>query len=126
MSKPSHITVTAPPGRLTPINPKDGRAPGDHLMYVEPGKVRRVAYSADVARAIAAGDLVPCNMDGARVASADLAAAPDHIDHGEHVSPTRRWEPERVVYTHTITIPAATVKQGVANVIAEIRKGGAP
>jgi hypothetical protein len=76
MAPPTHITVTAPPGRKTPIHKADGVDPGGSTMYVEAGIVRRVANSQTVRRAIARGDLLLCNMNGADVDSVELAAAP--------------------------------------------------
>jgi len=73
---PTHITVTAPEGRLTPIHKSDGVEPGGAALVVAPGDVRRVAYSTTVHRSILRGDLVMCDLDGKAVASADLAAAP--------------------------------------------------
>lgn len=60
----THITVTAPEGRKTPIAPNDGIDPESHMLFVDPGTVCRVRYSADVRRAITRGDLVPCGLDG--------------------------------------------------------------
>ena len=40
----THITVTAPEGRKTPVSAADGIEPGGGLLYVEPGWIRRVAY----------------------------------------------------------------------------------
>lgn len=86
--KPSHITVTAGPGRLAPIHPDDGREPGGALMYVAPGMVRRVRLSATVERLVLDKDLIPCTMQGAALRADSLpemfeqAAAPDEIEHG--------------------------------------------
>jgi hypothetical protein len=76
---PSHITVTGVPGRHTPIHRDDGTAPGGALLYVCEGQVDRVRYSQAVRRSIARGDMLPCDMDGAPVASVDLADAPIDI-----------------------------------------------
>lgn len=56
---PTHIFVTAPEGRKTPIAAADGAEPGNSLLYVEAGAVARVKYSGDVRRSIARGDLIP-------------------------------------------------------------------
>jgi hypothetical protein len=77
MADPTHITVTAPPDRVTPIHKDDGIAPNGAQLRVTAGRVARVRYSQSVRRAIARGDLIPCNMSGAAVPSVDLAAAPD-------------------------------------------------
>jgi hypothetical protein len=63
----THITVTAPEGRLTPIAPNDGVDPSAALLLVEPGTVCRVRLSADVRRSLARGDLMPCNTEGKAV-----------------------------------------------------------
>lgn len=77
MPDPTHITVTAPPDRVTPIHKDDGSAPGGVQLRVTAASVDRVRYSQSVRRAIARGDLIPCNMSGAAVPSIDLAAAPE-------------------------------------------------
>jgi len=76
MSAPTHITVTAPPGRKTPVHADDGTDPGGGVLYVEDGCVCRVRFSQAIRRSIARDDMFPCDMDGARVASAHLADAP--------------------------------------------------
>lgn len=76
MSGPTHITVTAPPDRVTPIHRDDGIEPSGAQLRVVAGRVERVRLSQTTRRAIARGDLVPCNMSGAAVASVELAAAP--------------------------------------------------
>ncbi|HEY6179074.1 MAG TPA: hypothetical protein VIX73_31690 [Kofleriaceae bacterium] len=85
MPDPTHITVTAPPDRVTPIHEKDGIAPGGLQMRVTAGFVARVRYSQSTRRAISRGDLIPCNMSGAAVPSADLAAAPEELPDGPMV-----------------------------------------
>lgn len=77
MPDPTHITVTAPTGKVTPIHESDGIAPGGVQLRVTAGAVERVRYSQSVRRAIGRGDLIPCNMSGAAVPSVDLAAAPE-------------------------------------------------
>ncbi len=82
---PKHITVTAPEGRKTPISPNDG-TDGGNMLYVEHGRVTRVAYSQDVRRSIARGDLVPCTLEGAKVETLDEADAPESLESGAHVT----------------------------------------
>lgn len=83
MPNPTHITVTAPPDRVTPIHKEDGIEPSGAQLRVTAGRVVRVRYSQSVRRAIGPilgrGDLIPCNMSGAAVASIDLAAAPEDL-----------------------------------------------
>jgi hypothetical protein len=82
MALPTHVTVTAPAGRRTPVDAADGVEPGGGPLFVTSERVRRVRFSHTTLRSINRGDLVLCNMDGAGVASAELAAAPDEIDPG--------------------------------------------
>jgi hypothetical protein len=51
-------------------------------MYVEFGKVRRIAYSQTTRRSVRRGDLILCDLNGAPVASYELAAAPQEIPGG--------------------------------------------
>jgi len=87
MAVPSHITVTAPPGRMTPVGRRDGVEPGGGQLRVVDGEVVRVRFagSSSVRRSIARGDLIMCDMNGAPVASADLAAAPAELPDGRIV-----------------------------------------
>lgn len=78
----THVYVTAPEGRLTPVHRDDGIEPGGGVMYVAPGEVRAVRYwigggrtSQTIRRSRDRGDLVLCNMDGAPVDSFEAAAA---------------------------------------------------
>lgn len=80
MTRPTHVTVTAPPGRLTPIHEGDGRRPGGAQLLVAPGMIERVKLSQHTMRSITRGDLVLCTMDGKTVASYELAAAPVPLD----------------------------------------------
>jgi hypothetical protein len=121
--RPSHITVTAPEGRLTPIHPDDGVEPGGHLMYVRAGHVRRVALSMDVRRYILDEDLIPCKPDGTPC-SIDDAAAPEDIQHSPpfipvgaeiHLARTRPAQPA----------PALTDAESAALKRASQPKGGA-
>lgn len=83
---PKFIYGTAPEGRKTPIAPSDGTDPATGgILMLEPGRVTRIAYSQDVRRAIARGDILTCNMEGATV-SLEGADAPDALDNGPHVS----------------------------------------
>lgn len=82
MAKISHVTVTAPEGRRTPIHPNDGTEPGGGQLYSTAEFVDRVAYSSTTIRAISRGDLVLCDLNGARVPSVELASAPTEIDGG--------------------------------------------
>lgn len=81
MTVPSHITVTAPPGRTTPIHHLDGRGPA------VAGEIIRVRFagSSTIRRSIGRGDLIPCDMSGSVVPSVDLAAAPDELPEGRIV-----------------------------------------
>lgn len=60
---PTHILVTAPEGRMTPIAPSDGTDPGRPVLLVDHGSVCRVRYSAEVRRSIARGDLLLCRLE---------------------------------------------------------------
>lgn len=76
----THITVTAPEGRKTPIAPNDGVDPSGTLLYVDPGSVCRVRYSADVRRAIGRGDLVLCDLQAKPVKELEQAACPKQLE----------------------------------------------
>jgi|1185.fasta_scaffold120431_2 hypothetical protein len=78
MSAPTHIMVTAAPGRRPPIHKDDGRDPSGGLLYADDATVIRVKYSQAIRRSITRGDLIPCNMDGVSCAVA-LAAAKDEL-----------------------------------------------
>lgn len=79
MPDPTHITVTAPPDRVTPVHKDDGIEPNGSQLRVVAGRVARVRYSQSTRRAIARGDLVLCNMSGSAVPSIALAAAPEEL-----------------------------------------------
>ncbi len=81
----THIHVTAPEGKLTPVNTADAVEPGGHIMYVRPGEVRRVAYSQTTRRSVGRRDLLLCNLHGALVDSYDLASAPEEIPGGRRI-----------------------------------------
>lgn len=85
MPDPTHITVTAPPDRVTPIHEADGIMPGGGQLRVTAAFVDRVRYSQSVRRAIARGDLIPCDMSGSAVPSAHLAASPEELSGGRIV-----------------------------------------
>lgn len=90
MAIPTHIYVTAPPGRVTPMHHDDAVEPGGAQLLVRPGQVRRVRYwrpdgstSQTIRRSRNRGDLVLCNMDGTPVDSFEAAAASaDELDGG--------------------------------------------
>lgn len=82
---PTHILVTAPEGRKTPIGANDASDPTGGLLLVEPGRVTRVRYSQDVRRSVARGDLLPCNLHGTTVAL-EQAAADAPLDTDPHVT----------------------------------------
>jgi len=82
MPDPTHITVSAPSGRRTPIHTSDGAEPGGGQLYAEPGWVCRVRYSQTVRRALDRNDLFACTMDGAPV-TVTLAAAPTDLPGGK-------------------------------------------
>lgn len=65
MPDPTHIMVTAPAGRRTPVHPSDGAEPGGATLFVTDGRVVPVRYSQTIRRSIARGDLVRCDMDAA-------------------------------------------------------------
>jgi len=101
MPAPTHITVTAPAGRTTPISKRDGASIDGTQLQVVAGVIHRVSYSQDVRRAIARGDLVPCDMDG-KECGADLASAPDALpQHSIKIPPLA----ERVQATMADTPP---------------------
>lgn len=78
---PTHITVTAPLGKLTPIHDDDGRHPGGIPLRVSAQYVDRVRFSQSIRRSIARGDLIPCDMNGAACV-VELAAAPEELPGG--------------------------------------------
>lgn len=84
MADPTHITVTAPPDKVTPVHKDDGREPGGGQLRVTSDVVVRVRFrgSHTVRRSLARGDLIMCDMNGAPVASANLAAAPEELPGG--------------------------------------------
>lgn len=82
MAPITHVNVTAPEGRRTPIDHNDGVGPGGRQMHVTSDVVARVAWSQSTYRSAARGDLILCNMDGTPVASADLAASPSEHEDG--------------------------------------------
>lgn len=73
-----YITVTAPPGVITPIHEEDGSGPSGQLR-VTSADVAKVRYSRTTMRAIGRGDLIPCDMNGARV-GVHLAIPPDDME----------------------------------------------
>ena len=83
MSDPAFITVTAPPGRRTPVHKDDGAEPGGGQLCVVEGEIVRVRYakSQSIRRSITRGDLIPCDMNGAAV-GVSLAACPRELPEG--------------------------------------------
>lgn len=90
MAPVTHVTVTAPEGRRTPVNADDGVEPGGGQMFVTSAHVCRVRYTHTTIRSIGRGDLVLCNMDGSPVVSVDLASAPDELPGYRITLPTRK------------------------------------
>lgn len=84
MSRPTHILVTAAPGRLVPVHDRDGREHGGGRLFVEGAHVRRVAYSQDIRRSIGRGDLIPCDMNGAAT-TVELADSNTSLHEGKIV-----------------------------------------
>lgn len=83
---PEYITVTAPPERVTPVHTKDGVDPaGGGQLRVTSDTIARVRYAGSqcIRRSIARGDLIMCDMNGAKVDSADLAACPNELPGGK-------------------------------------------
>lgn len=89
MALPTHVTVTAPLGRRTPVHSEDGVEPGGGPLYVTHEHVDRVRYSHTTLRSIGRGDLVLCNMDGNPVDSWELAAAPEELPGGRKAIATK-------------------------------------
>jgi len=75
MAIPTHVTVTAPEGRMTPIHPDDGVDAGNRRLFVEHGFISRVRWTQTTRRARNRGDLILCNMSGEPVDSAELATS---------------------------------------------------
>lgn len=90
MAPVTHVTVTAPAGRQTPIGAADGVEPGGGLLYVTDKVVCRVKNTHTIIRSINRGDLILCNMDGAPVESAQAAAAPEELPGGKIVIADRK------------------------------------
>ncbi len=87
----THITVTAPEGRRTPIHPADGTHPQGLLWVQGPkeekrGDVARVRYSQDIQRSIKRGDLIPCRLDGTPVQDIAHASPPEPLAVGDKVT----------------------------------------
>lgn len=83
MPDPAFITVTAPPGRRTPIHRDDGAEPGGAQLCAVEGEIIRVRYakSQSIRRSIARGDLIPCDMNGAAV-DINIASCPKELPDG--------------------------------------------
>lgn len=89
MPDPTHITVTAPAGKRTPVHSADGVEPGGAVLYVTDDVIARVRYSQTTRRSINRGDLIPCDMNGAAVGVA-LAAAPADLPGGKVPRPAAK------------------------------------
>lgn len=74
---PTHVYVTAAPGKEVPFSQSEASAPGMALLIAKPGKVHRVPYSTSVRRRINAGDLRLVNKHGQVVKDAEHAKAED-------------------------------------------------
>jgi hypothetical protein len=93
---PTHVYVTANPGKTVPIARSDASAPGAELLKCTEGNVYRLPWNTNTRRRINAGDLSLCDRDGKTFAggldadgkpvgaATDLlaAAAPDLEAHG--------------------------------------------
>lgn len=90
MAPVSHVTVTAPAGRQTPIGAADGVEPGGGLLYVTAEVVCRVKHTHTIIRSVNRGDLILCNMDGSPVNSAQAAAAPEELPGGKIILADRK------------------------------------
>lgn len=91
MPRPDYITVTAPPGRATPIHKDDGVDLLGGQLQVTEADVCRVRYSQTVQRSINRGDLITCTSDGAHCILAQ-ASAPRDLGVGAKVTRVQRKE----------------------------------
>lgn len=82
---PEFITVKAPEGRMTPINPSDAADPSGVVLRVTSEQVTRVRYSQDVRRSIARGDLYPCTLAG-EPCDLEKANSPKAMHVGSHAT----------------------------------------
>lgn len=82
MNHPTHVTVTAPDGRLTPIHPDDGVGLGGAPLRVDSARVARVRWSQTTRRAVERGDLILCTRAGKAVPTAREAACPEDLPGG--------------------------------------------
>jgi hypothetical protein len=87
MAKLTHIYVTAPAGRVTPVAKEDAVEPDGSTLFVKQGSVKKVRYfradgstSQTIRRSVSRGDLIKCDMNGAPVDSYELAAVSDETD----------------------------------------------
>lgn len=83
MAPVTHVTVTVPEGRNTPVDERDGVEPGGAQLRLTSNDVDRVRYSHATIRSINRGDLILCDMNGAPVESAHLASAPHPLPGGK-------------------------------------------
>lgn len=110
MSQLTHIFVTAAEGREVPVPAGDASSPGGVLLRCLPGKVYRLPYSGYTRKRITAGDLIPCNLYGTKVADVETAAAdanPEAYETGElgEVTGPAKKKP-------TVTEPTTTTTKG--------------
>lgn len=83
MAPVTHVTVTAPEGRMTPVAAQDGAEPGGNPLHVTSDDVARVRYSHTTIRSLARGDLILCDLNGSSVASVELASCPTDLPGGK-------------------------------------------
>lgn len=119
---PTHIFVTAPEGRKTPISPTDGSDARGVLLCVEAGTVCRVRYSQEVRRAIARGDLFACTFDGKRVITVTdvaSAAAPKPLEELVHKDDAPFVAGDRLCFEELAEAKAKAKEQAAAKAKAE-------
>jgi len=99
MPAPSHITVNP---RLPASRHRSTRATGTSPAAASSAsrtmwwRAFGTPESQSIRRAIARGDLIPCNMDGGPVASVDLAACPEeHPEGAKRPKPAAKPAPAR-------------------------------
>lgn len=107
MRLPTHVTVTAPEGRLTPIHPEDGVGIAGAALRIGPGEVCRVRWSQTTIRAVRRGDLILCTAEGTPVGTPQEAErttdlpglrvilAPSTMNAGRAAMPNMQADPDR-------------------------------
>lgn len=92
MAKPTHVFVTAAPGREVPMPKRQVAAAGARTLRVKSGTVQRVPYTSYTRRRIARGDLLLVDRAGAAAKNISDAAAPPQVAsrHLEGREPARR------------------------------------